>query len=234
MAGKHQFTFSNNLYSRKSKHTRQQPNPSPPALTPAQAIANETALGYHGPQSQGLPQHQPLVCHDDEDQWVTDTGIPQDEIPSTPAIPTAASQLAKAGRSKQNADKRKRIQEEWQQLDHQLTAAFLLYQNKTVNWMSDGCMNVEDFHCQRNGHQITSIQVDLIDILGYNSNKLIKFCDCMPKAVQLLHHGYFPSSPQKPQTAFSIQLIQFHHELWNTSIISTTSFVTALMAYLRT
>ncbi|KAG0147633.1 hypothetical protein CROQUDRAFT_454221 [Cronartium quercuum f. sp. fusiforme G11] len=124
MVGKHQFTFSNNLYSWKSKCTHQQPAPSL-ALTPAQALDNETALGYHGPQSQGLPE--PLVCNDDEDQWFNDTGIPHDDFPSTSEIPTAASQLAKASHRKQNADKRKCTQDKWKQLDHQLMAAFLLY-----------------------------------------------------------------------------------------------------------
>ncbi|PLW36396.1 hypothetical protein PCASD_13696, partial [Puccinia coronata f. sp. avenae] len=50
--------------------------------------------------------------------------------------------------------------------------------------------------------------------------------------VRLVHCGYFACSPDKPRTAFSIPVMQFHHFLWETAVLSTYSFVKALSTFL--
>ncbi|EGG03496.1 uncharacterized protein MELLADRAFT_109286 [Melampsora larici-populina 98AG31] len=39
-------------------------------------------------------------------------------------------------------------------------------------------------------------------------------------------------SPQHPRTAFTVRLVQFQHHLWNYTVISTSGFIDALMAFL--
>ncbi|KAH9816390.1 hypothetical protein DFH28DRAFT_864951, partial [Melampsora americana] len=47
------------------------------------------------------------------------------------------------------------------------------------------------------------------------------FCKCCPEVIRLLYAAYFASSPSQPHTEFSIPLIQFHHQLWKNSALST-------------
>ncbi|KAG0139699.1 hypothetical protein CROQUDRAFT_695357, partial [Cronartium quercuum f. sp. fusiforme G11] len=58
------------------------------------------------------------------------------------------------------------------------------------------------------------------------------FCKCYPDAICLLYAGYLASSPQEPQTTFSVHLVQFHHKLWQTSALSTSGFIDALVGFL--
>ncbi|KNZ49183.1 uncharacterized protein VP01_5160g1 [Puccinia sorghi] len=41
------------------------------------------------------------------------------------------------------------------------------------------------------------------------------------------------AGPAKPQTAYSIRLIQYHHFLWQTAVISASSYVKAQLAFLN-
>ncbi|PLW41068.1 hypothetical protein PCASD_07971 [Puccinia coronata f. sp. avenae] len=66
-------------------------------------------------------------------------------------------------------------------------------------------------------------QVDLIDLLGQKRVPFC-FCHCTPDPVQLLAHGYLPSTPVYPQTAFSLRLLKFYHLLWNLCNAATTPF----------
>ncbi|KAI9607622.1 hypothetical protein KEM48_003531 [Puccinia striiformis f. sp. tritici PST-130] len=64
--------------------------------------------------------------------------------------------------------------------------------------------------------------------------KLLPFCKCTPDVIRLIHYGFFASSPNKPRTAFSIRLVQFHHHLWESAVISASAFVKGLSAFLDT
>jgi hypothetical protein len=52
--------------------------------------------------------------------------------------------------------------------------------------------------------------------------------------IRLIQCGYFAASADMPRTAFSIRLIQFHHFIWQTSVVSATAFVKGLLAFLDT
>jgi hypothetical protein len=69
-------------------------------------------------------------------------------------------------------------------------------------------------------------------LLGRISSYQFTFYKCCPDVIRLLYAGYFASSPSQPNTAFSIPLIQFYHRLWQTSALSTSSFIDALVAFL--
>ncbi|KAG0141848.1 hypothetical protein CROQUDRAFT_51139, partial [Cronartium quercuum f. sp. fusiforme G11] len=49
----------------------------------------------------------------------------------------------------------------------------------------------------------------------------------------LLYAGYIPSSPQKPWTAFSIPLVQLHHQLWQNSALPTKAFVNGITVFIN-
>lgn len=68
--------------------------------------------------------------------------------------------------------------------------------------------------------------------LGRCRKQRVTFCDCIPDVIRLLHLGYISGSPHFPHTGFSVRLVQFHHHLWNHTVVSTTGFIDALMAFL--
>jgi hypothetical protein len=62
----------------------------------------------------------------------------------------------------------------------------------------------------------------------------VPFCVCTPDVIRLIHYGYIASSPDIPRTAFSIRLLQFHDFLWQSAVVSASSFVQALSRFLET
>lgn len=67
---------------------------------------------------------------------------------------------------------------------------------------------------------------------GRHHQRPIVFCRFLDDAVRLIHIGYLASSAKVPRTAFSIWLVQFHHQVWQTSAISTTTFIEGVMGFL--
>ncbi|KAH9825270.1 hypothetical protein DFH28DRAFT_21067 [Melampsora americana] len=57
------------------------------------------------------------------------------------------------------------------------------------------------------------------------------FCNCTSDPVRLIYYGYFASTPTRPQTAFSIPLVQLHHQIWQFSTISATAMMEAIVAF---
>ncbi|WAR57740.1 hypothetical protein PtB15_8B793 [Puccinia triticina] len=95
-------------------------------------------------------------------------------------------------------------------------------------------MPKEENNCSCAPGYINHCHVDLIDILHQQPRCSIPFCKCIPDVIRLLHYGYFAASADTPRTAFSVRLIQLHHFIWKTSVISTSAFVKGLLAFLDT
>ncbi|KAH9807939.1 hypothetical protein DFH28DRAFT_1071337 [Melampsora americana] len=129
------------------------------------------------------------------------------------------------------AQERERLREQWAAIKNQLTAAYLECQATTSNWTTKYTyLNEVSMDCQCEVfHNRT---MDLVDILGRKSES-VKFCRCLPQAIQLIHQGFLPSSPKTPRTAFSIRLLQLHHHLWLTSVCSISGFIEGLMNFLN-
>ncbi|KAH9813814.1 hypothetical protein DFH28DRAFT_1108501 [Melampsora americana] len=118
------------------------------------------------------------------------------------------------------AQERERLQEQWPAIENQLTAAYLECQATTSNWTTKYTyLNEVSMDCR-------------FDILGQKSES-VKFCQCLPQAIQLIHQGFLPSSPKTPRTAFSIRLLQLHHHRWLTSVCSISGFIKGLMNFLN-
>ncbi|KAH9812073.1 hypothetical protein DFH28DRAFT_1178017 [Melampsora americana] len=207
---------------------------SPPKITARKAQSISASLGitnHPGPSSNEHAQN-PL---DDLDDPILDQFMPllnQPEAPASP-IPDAAHHFAQESRDYWNEQARINQKNQWKEIEFQMTATYLELQHRTRNWTSEASYLDLDVECQCPDSQLIMQAVDLIDILGFNSKHHIIFCSCMPKPVRLLHYGFISSSPQSPQTAFSIRLLQFHHQLWNTTVTSSTGFVNGLMSFLN-
>ncbi|WAR60128.1 hypothetical protein PtB15_9B65 [Puccinia triticina] len=121
-------------------------------------------------------------------------------------------------------------------MESQATSTYLLQQEATLNFT---CNTMDEFtvpsrSCVCAPGDIHHCNIDLIGILHQQPRRSIPFCKCIPNLIQLLHYGYFAASTNTPQTSFSIRLIQLHHFIWKTLVISTSAFVKGLSAFLDT
>ncbi|WAR61524.1 hypothetical protein PtB15_12B212 [Puccinia triticina] len=102
------------------------------------------------------------------------------------------------------AEKRDRINQQWSLVETQALATYLLCQQKTKNWTipAVGFESPIDI-CTCELTNIHQRPVDLVDILV-----------------------------EKPRSAFSIRLVQYHHLLWQASAVSGSAFIQSLSSYL--
>jgi hypothetical protein len=63
------------------------------------------------------------------------------------------------------------------------------------------------------------------------SSREIRTCQCNPLPVALVSMGYFPTSPCKPSSAFSIDLLNFEHHLRDKSGDTVTGTAHALQNF---
>ncbi|EGG09031.1 uncharacterized protein MELLADRAFT_61240 [Melampsora larici-populina 98AG31] len=116
------------------------------------------------------------------------------------------------------ARRQEELQQHWDGLENQLTAAYLQCQTRTSNWTvkSSYLEDVSDV-CECTADRFAA--------------KAVQFCRCLPEPVQLVYKGYVPASPKKPRTAFSIPLLQMYHFVWQTSVAAASSFFEGMMNF---
>ncbi|KAH9812209.1 hypothetical protein DFH28DRAFT_899163 [Melampsora americana] len=97
------------------------------------------------------------------------------------------------------AAQRESLRNQWEALETQITAAYLENEALTSNWTTKtSYLGAVSPDCQCAADVLYSWTVDLIDLVGY-----------------------IASSPKESRTAFSIPLLQHHHELWLTSVTAS-------------
>ncbi|OAV87084.1 hypothetical protein PTTG_29581 [Puccinia triticina 1-1 BBBD Race 1] len=188
-----------------------------PPRRPPQAVAQE-ALNTEN-------QYPPFEPHlgGNDDRLAT----PEEDLPSTAH--------AAYHRARRYAETRERTSQLWSQLESSVTATFTLRQRITTNFTTQPSgYELPPDTCTCSPSEIHTRKVDLFDMLFQLTSEPVPFCKCLPDVVRLVYFGYIASSPETPRTAFSIRLLQFHHMLWQTSALSTSSFVKALSSYLNT
>ncbi|PLW46474.1 hypothetical protein PCASD_06305 [Puccinia coronata f. sp. avenae] len=115
-------------------------------------------------------------------------------------------------------------QNNWIDLFKSLFPAYTHLKRITNDWtLPDSLDNRSHEVCNCSNPNPVVRQVDLIDLLGQKRVPFC-FCHCTPDPVQLLAHGYLPSTPVYPQTAFSLRLLKFYHLLWNLCNAANTPF----------
>ncbi|KAA1104063.1 hypothetical protein PGT21_009222 [Puccinia graminis f. sp. tritici] len=131
------------------------------------------------------------------------------------------------------AERRDQISRQWNELNNQVVAAYLLCQKTTSNWTSpSNDFTLPPNTCTCPSNHLTERSVDLLDIIYRRPGQKLMFCKCIPDVVRLIHYGYFACSAECPRTAFSIRLVQYHHQLWQASAVSTSAFIQSLSSFL--
>ncbi|OAV85519.1 hypothetical protein PTTG_09505, partial [Puccinia triticina 1-1 BBBD Race 1] len=119
----------------------------------------------------------------------------------------------------------------WTSVMDQLFAVYIDLKGRTKNWSGQNAYT-PFVRCNCLPQEKRSRFVDMVDIFSQHRIKF-KFCNCTSNAVCLLKHGFLPASPIRPQTAFSLPLLIFHHHLWNNCQVGTFPFTTALRDWLE-
>ncbi|OAW00012.1 hypothetical protein PTTG_25140 [Puccinia triticina 1-1 BBBD Race 1] len=174
------------------------------------------------------PTHIPTPADNDEQNNLDfDQHHTGDQEAYQPAIAHA-----RYHRLQQYAAIRQQRSEEWQQLVNQATATYLFCQQSSHNWTSVKFPECVPYNCTCPPGAIHHRSVDLIGLPEQYVAFQIPFCKCTSDVIRLLHYGFLASLAKKPQTAFSVGLIQFHDALWQASAISTASFIKGLSTFL--
>ncbi|PLW11649.1 hypothetical protein PCANC_21650 [Puccinia coronata f. sp. avenae] len=154
----------------------------------------------------------------------------QDDLPPSSQV---ALSHARYHRLRWYAEERELRMAEWAKIEDEAAATFFWCQRHTRNWSTHKPPSATvPFTCVCPASLITKRAVDLIDICERHPSFPITFCKCIPEVIRLMYHGYIASSAKVPRTAFSIPLIQLHHQIWQVSTISASGFTKALMSFL--
>ncbi|KAA1083290.1 hypothetical protein PGT21_013823 [Puccinia graminis f. sp. tritici] len=228
--------------SRHSRSTRAQLRNQAEEIQDRRAFLEEVSiareLGFVDSSfAQGIPRPPTGPTDELPDPVITgnyvdlDTHQQADEAEAQ--LPCAAH--AAYHRARRYAEARERLSQRWTELEEQATTAFLLCQKLTKNWQvhvnpKNSYFNLLGGTCTCDPTHVVYRNMDLFDFLHQESAVRVPFCHCIPDVVRLIHYGYIASSPDVPRTAFSIRLLEFHDCIWKTAVVSTTSFVQALIS----
>ncbi|EGG03746.1 uncharacterized protein MELLADRAFT_108932 [Melampsora larici-populina 98AG31] len=182
---------------------RKKPGTTLAPISRDEALKISQGLGFMEP-----PRNPPLQPSsvDNDYNWenIIDTPHINDDIRPD----SSGDQYATHQKSLRRAEAQARLQSKWKAVETKLTATYLHLQQHTRNWTKAD------------------------SYLGSRTKRRLTFCECVPDVIRLLHLGYIAGSPQHPRTAFTVRLVQFQHHLWNYTVISTSGFIDALMAFL--
>ncbi|KAH9817981.1 hypothetical protein DFH28DRAFT_1081037 [Melampsora americana] len=120
----------------------------------------------------------------------------------------------------------------WRAIFPTLFIAFMPCSQDTYQWCDIKLWN-RDFNlpCKCRDWQKRRVSVDTFDLLG-RKKLMVEVCDCTSDLVRLVRLGYMGTAPLRPQTAFSIRLLRFHHILWKYSGVRLATFTDAMDEYL--
>ncbi|KAG7088856.1 hypothetical protein E1B28_012810 [Marasmius oreades] len=120
----------------------------------------------------------------------------------------------------------------WKRLLPTLLDSLVLYRDRTVGKADP--LPVQVSSCCSTGNCIPK-QSKLRCYSFYSHRDLtVPYCECCTLPQVLVQNGLFPASPSRPQTAFTIDLLDFYQILWRYSCDAITSFSSSLaMMYSR-
>jgi len=115
--------------------------------------------------------------------------------------------------NRSNVGMRKRLSEQWKETEQALTQ--LLYNGVAASM----CTCVSKDH----------VQVRLISLESWTL-KGMDYCSCSLSTSCLIAEGFFPATPRKPQTAFSLRLLRVLHEQSVRGSVSKVAWADGLRA----
>ncbi|KAH9824029.1 hypothetical protein DFH28DRAFT_1077851 [Melampsora americana] len=242
------------LLGSRPKRARKAVSPPPKKTEIPKIISNAFGIGTSDDiNNQPLPNGQ-YDCEDLNDNPNLAQYLPHPKEPEPKStksrIFTGADQFAQDSRAYWNAEDWQQEKLKWAAIESEMTATYLACQHYTNNWTSQTSYLDVNVPCRCPDNELIMQTVDLFDQSTFHEQKEIGSCylpptwgpygrlgqeilfSCMSRPVRLLHHGYIASSTQFPKTAFSIPLVQFHHQLWNKTVVPSTGFVNALFKFL--
>ncbi|EGG08696.1 uncharacterized protein MELLADRAFT_84611 [Melampsora larici-populina 98AG31] len=171
-----------------------------------------------------MNEGDPDPPYDDGDNWVDVDDFDRDG---------AIRRYVQKHRGYRYAQRRERLRQQWAALENQITSVYLENEALTENWTTKtSYVGDASPDCQCHEGVFYTRKVDLIGVLGRSISQELRFCRCLPEPVQLLHQGYIAASPTRPGTAFSIPLLQHHHNLWLTTVSATSSYIEGHLNFL--
>ncbi|KAG7091657.1 hypothetical protein E1B28_010678 [Marasmius oreades] len=116
----------------------------------------------------------------------------------------------------------------WKDLLPTLMDSFLVYRNKSVRRLDPLPLQFTR-HCSTGTCKPRQSKVRCYTLCSY-CDIVVPHCECLTLPQVLVQHGMFPASPSRLRTAFSIELLDLYHRLWQRSSDAITSFSSALIA----
>ncbi|KAG7087099.1 hypothetical protein E1B28_013080 [Marasmius oreades] len=116
----------------------------------------------------------------------------------------------------------------WKELLPTLVDSILVYHNKSVSTFDPLPLQ---FTCRCSTGVCNPRQSKLqCYTLSSYRDIVVPHCECISLPQALIQQGLFPASPSRPWTAFSIDLLDMYHRLWQCSSDAITSFSSCLVA----
>ena len=116
-------------------------------------------------------------------------------------------------KNRSRVGERKRLSENWKDTEQVLT--------QFLHFGSVGSICT----CTRKDR----VEVRLLSLESWTV-RIVDYCNCPLSTIALIMDGFFPSSPRKPQTAFSTRLLQLLHEQSVRGSISKSAWADGLRA----
>ncbi|KAH9807999.1 hypothetical protein DFH28DRAFT_911671 [Melampsora americana] len=220
------------------------------ALQNAEELNNALAANQHAIQHNPLdnpnpsrPEHNVPLDSEDNDEPITNldhqfeppSSPSEDSEPREPTPPLLEEFVPSFGEYIRGAYyQSKQVLEHlrWKKVIGPMFVAFMTQSIRTAHWGNIQTWN-EDFNkdCACGVGALKKRSVDLVDILSRQKKEIV-FCQCTSDQVRLIRMGYVGGSPVHPETAFSIRLLRFHHNLWEQCTIRMQGFALALDTFL--
>ncbi|KAJ7774618.1 hypothetical protein DFH07DRAFT_865897 [Mycena maculata] len=149
------------------------------------------------------------------------------EASTQPSIRVPLSPLSPAPGPSFRDTRNMRLHSAFHDLLPQLTAPLAALRLATRGWMPPVAPPVIQHICTASCNSPTTLRLNCLYIS-------LTTCECVPIAVLLVGVGLFPSSPTKPKTAVSIDLLDIYRALFERSCDAVTALAAALHTiYLR-
>ncbi|EGG12580.1 uncharacterized protein MELLADRAFT_86739 [Melampsora larici-populina 98AG31] len=120
----------------------------------------------------------------------------------------------------------------WKAAIPDIFKAFMICSFKTKQWRNEEMWNRDlNPQCNCPSWKRSVVEVDAVDLTSRKKITL-ETCKCVSDLVRLVRKGYIGGTPVRPQTAFSIRLLAFHHAIWKYCTVQLAPFVEAVDEFL--
>ncbi|PLW19178.1 hypothetical protein PCASD_20547 [Puccinia coronata f. sp. avenae] len=232
------YTVKTTIYGNRSSRLCRAANAARYAEMAAQFRASQRNAGTQDDMFQDdilQPTYDEMPADDNSDQSVdSDTGDESNQQLECPWV-NLSEEVTKPIdlllRSRIEQHRHEATQFNFRSIIEMLHPTYLALKYRTENW--SGVDASKSFvNCKCAPHTFTKRIVDTVDLLGQHRRQM-NFCRCTHNIVWLLQQGYLAGSPVQPQTAFSMQLMIFHNNMWNHCHVGAMPFTEALREWLE-